>query len=248
MYAHKLKYFFYIILIIFFSYYSYYLKIHHEIVIQKESYNINNTNYFKDKKLVALTFDDGPNSKTTKKLLAELKKRQAKVSFFMLGEKATCEPDLVRSIYNEGHSIGSHTYSHKNLNTLTDQEIKDEINKTNELIRSITGSEVKYLRPPYGLFKEETLATSNMTFILWNVDTEDWKYKNSKRLTQYLVDHIEDGDIVLLHDIYESTITGVLDAIDILKPLNYEFVSIDELAKYKNIPLEKNKVYHSIKS
>ncbi len=248
MYAHKLKYFFYIILIIFFSYYSYYLKIHHEIIIQKESYNINNTNYFKDKKLVALTFDDGPNSKTTKKLLTELKKRQAKASFFMLGEKVASEPDLVRNIYNEGHSIGSHTYSHKNLNTLTDQEIKDEINKTNELIKSITGSEVKYLRPPYGLFKEETLATSNMTFILWNVDTEDWKYKNSKRLTQYLIDHIDDGDIILLHDIYESTITGVLDAIDILKPLNYEFVSIDELAQYKNIPLEKNKVYHSIKS
>ena len=218
-----------------------------------EDYEIDNTvlerniDSLKNKKLIALTFDDGPTWELTENFIKELDKRNAKVSFFMVGERAMNQEKLVKLIHSKGHTIGSHTYDHKNLNNLEDEEIEFEINYTNQILENIIGEKIKYIRPPYGIYTKELLNKFNMTFILWNKDSLDWKKKDTKKVKEYLVNNLEDGDIVLLHDLYKTTIEGVLEAIDELQKDNFAFVSIDELAKLKNITLLPHNVYRYIR-
>ena len=223
------------------------IKSKNEEMSKIESSIIRDKTQFAGKKLVALTFDDGPSYDKTKKLIDELDKKNARVSFFMLGENAIKQGELVKEIYNRGHTIGSHTYDHKQLTKLKDNEILYEVNYTNEIIKNITGSDVKYLRPPYGSYNEEMLKLFNMSFILWNVDVEDWKLKNDKKIADYIINNVNDGDIVLLHDIHNETIDGVLMAIDKLQKDGYAFVSIDELINFKDIKLEFHKAYRYLK-
>lgn len=218
-----------------------------EEMVKKEREPIRDKRLFNGKKLVALTFDDGPSYDKTKRLIDELDKRNARVSFFMLGEQAIKQEKLVKDIYIRGHTIGSHTYDHKQLTKLKMNEVIYEINYTNEIIKNITGEDVKYLRPPYGSYTKEMLDKINMSFILWNVDVEDWKLKNSKKIFEYIVNNVNDGDIVLVHDIHDETIEGVLMAIDELQKRDFAFVSIDELSKFKNINVELHKAYRYFK-
>ena len=168
-----------------------------------EDYEIDNTvlerniDSLKNKKLIALTFDDGPTWELTENFIKELDKRNAKVSFFMVGERAMNQEKLVKLIHSKGHTIGSHTYDHKNLNNLEDEEIEFEINYTNQILENIIGEKIKYIRPPYGIYTKELLNKFNMTFILWNKDSLDWKKKDTKKVKEYLVNNLEDGDIFL---------------------------------------------------
>ena len=165
----------------------------------------------------------------------------------MLGEHAIKQPELVKDIYVRGHTIGSHTYDHKQLTKLEMNEVMHEVNYTNEIIKNITEEDVKYLRPPYGSYNKEMLEKIDMSFILWNVDVEDWKLKDEKKIANYIIENVNDGDIVLLHDIHNETIEGVIKAIDELQKKDFAFVSIDELISYKKIILEKNMVYRFLK-
>lgn len=201
---------------------------------------------FKNKKLIAFTFDDGPNYNVTENFLTALEEREARVSFFLLGERAIKQPNLVKLMFNKGHTIGSHTYDHKNLFNLKEEEILYEINKTSEVLEQITGEKPRYLRPPYGNYNSKILELTPMTFILWSIDTNDWRYKNSEKIANYIVENVSDGDIVLLHDLYQTSVDGVLKAMDLLKE-EYAFVSIDELATLKGITLETNKAYRYIR-
>lgn len=200
-----------------------------------------------DKKLVALTFDDGPSFKITERLLDGLNERDAKVSFFMVGNRVKGQEKLVKRIYDEGHTIGSHTYDHKNFHNLEMNEVLYEINETNRILKDITGVMPRYLRPPYGNYNEEILKEVDMSFILWSVDTEDWKKRDATKVCHYLVDHVKDGDIVLLHDIYNTSVEGVLKAIDELKKEGFVFVSIDEMIRVKGIDIQNHKVYRYFK-
>ncbi len=215
--------------------------------VKNEIPQIRDKKLFNGKKLVALTFDDGPSYDKTKRLIDELDKRNARVSFFMLGEHAIKQPELVKEIYVRGHTIGSHTYDHKQLTKLKTEEIMYEVNYTNEILKDITGEDVKYLRPPYGSYNKEILESINMSFILWSVDVEDWKIKDEKKISNYIIENVKDGDIVLVHDIHNETIEGVIKAIDELQKKDFAFVSIDELVSYKKIILEKNAVYRFLK-
>ena len=201
----------------------------------------------KKKKYVAITFDDGPSNETTTKLVDGLKLRNAKVTFFMLGNRILTNQELVKRINNEGHIVASHTYSHKNLLKINLQSALNDINSTNEVIKSVIGKYPKYIRPPYGNYNKALLDNVDMTFILWNVDTEDWKKRNSEEIYEYIINKVEDGDIVLLHDLYDTSVDGVLKAIDYLKDEGYIFVNLDELAKIKGINIETHKSYRSFK-
>ena len=202
---------------------------------------------FKDKKLLAITFDDGPNYKVTKGLLDELDKRNARVTFFMVGNRIPSQTELVKDIYTRGHTIGSHSYDHKRLTKLEDDKLKEEIETTNEIIKNITGEDVKFLRPPYGSYDKELLDKIDMTFILWNVDTEDWQSRNKDKVCENIINHASDGNIILLHDLYQTSVDGALCAIDKLKEEGYEFVNIEEMAKIKGIDLKKHTAYRYIK-
>ena len=198
---------------------------------------------FKDKKLVALTFDDGPSYKKTQKLVDELNKRDARVTFFMLGELANRQPELVKYIYTTGHTIGSHTYDHKNLKKLKDEQLEYEINHTNEILKNITGHNVLFLRPPYGAYNQSILNKVNMSFILWSYDTLDWKLRNVEKVTNEIIKGAKDGEIILLHDIHSESVEAAIKAIDILQNEGYAFVSLEEMIAYKNVKIAPNSAY-----
>ncbi len=209
--------------------------------------NNRNLKEFSNKKLIAFTFDDGPSYIGTNKLLDNLDKYNARVTFFVLGRRVNNYKDTLTKAYKMGNTIGNHTYSHSNLLKLDNYSVMDEIKKTNETIKNITGSETIYLRPPYGNINSDIKNISNMYTILWDLDTEDWKYKDKDRIADYIVSNAHDGAIVLLHDLYETSVDGALLAMERLKKEGYAFVTIDEMIKIKDIQLDINKNYYQIK-
>jgi len=217
-----------------------------DIVIPVLTPTKRNLNKYKNKKLIALTFDDGP-SNNTKYFIKELQKRDALVTFFVVGNRVKKYEDVLKEAYLMGNQIGSHTYSHKNLLYLNEEEITKEIEKTNEAIYNVIGTKPTIIRVPYGNINKKIRSISNMNHILWNVDTLDWKYKNSNRVYKGIIKHAEDGNIILLHDIFKTSVNGVLKAIDELKKQGYEFVTIDEMVYLKNIKLDKSKTYFNFK-
>lgn len=214
----------------------------------KEVSRIRDSKQFEGKKLVAITFDDGPAYSKTETLLTELEKRDARVSFFLLGELAIKQTDLVKKAYDGGHTIGSHTYDHKNLKKLDEEQLNYEINYTNEILSNIIGEDIKFIRPPYGSYNNEILEATDMSFILWSCDTEDWKLRDADKVAQYMVDNVQDGDIVLLHDIHQESVDGVIKGIDLLKEQGYEFVSLEELIAYRNVDLKTHTAYRYFRS
>lgn len=209
--------------------------------------NNRNLKEFSNKKLIAFTFDDGPSYIGTNKLLDNLDKYNARVTFFVLGSRVENYKDTLTKAYKMGNTIGNHTYSHSNLLKLDNYSVMDEIKKTNETIKNITGSEAIYLRPPYGNINSDIKNISNMYTILWDLDTEDWKNKDKDRIADYIVSNAHDGAIVLLHDLYETSVDGALLAMERLEKEGYAFVTIDEMIKIKDIQLDINKNYYQIK-
>jgi peptidoglycan/xylan/chitin deacetylase (PgdA/CDA1 family) len=194
--------------------------------------------YFEGKKLVAITFDDGPSSTVTTRLLDELDKRDAKVTFFMVGNRAENQTELVKRVYNSGHTIGNHSYSHKSFNKQTPEEYLNEINSTNFILSSITGDDVIFVRPPYGSYKQSTLENVNMNFVLWSIDTLDWKTRNADMVYEEIVTKVEDGSIILMHDLYESTADAAIRAIDYLLENGYAVVSLEEMYRIRGLEPE----------
>ncbi|MDE6142061.1 MAG: polysaccharide deacetylase family protein, partial [Bacilli bacterium] len=203
-----------------------------------------NLKEFSNKKLIAFTFDDGPSYKATNKLLDNLDKYNARVTFFVMGNRVKQYADTLKKAHDMGNLIGSHTYSHKNLLTLNKFQIVSEIRNTNDNIKEIIDQDTLYLRPPYGNINSNIKDIANMYTILWDLDTEDWKYKDKDRISNYIVSNAHDGAIVLLHDLYETSVDGALDAMERLKGDGYAFVTIEEMALLKNIKLDKLKSYH----
>ena len=207
--------------------------------------NESGDNYVKEKKSVAITFDDSPNIGKTNKILEYLNDNHFHATFFVVGEKCEYNEDLLISIKNSGNEIGSHTYSHQNLNKLTIDEIKEDYDKMNNIYKRLFNENLKLLRPPYGLYKEKYLNLIDTSLIMWSLDTNDWKNKNSEYLVNYVVDNIKDGDIILFHDSYNSTVLAIEKLLPILYSKGYQVMSVSELAEIKGINIEKNNVYHS---
>ncbi len=183
----------------------------------------------KEKKKIAITFDDGPSVEYTGGLLDGLMKRNVKATFFLIGENAEENPELVERIYKEGHLIGNHTYSHVEITKISDDEAMEELKKTDEIIWSITGEHVQYMRPPFGAWQKELEGRVEVLPVLWTVDPLDWTTENVDEIVNKVVTETEENDIILLHDCYESSVQAALQIIDILQEKNYEFVTVDKL-------------------
>ena len=197
----------------------------------------------RNKKLLCFTFDDGPNTETTKILLDNLNKYNARVSFFVLGMRVDSNKEVLKRAYLMGNDIGSHTYGHKDLLSLSDKNVLKEINKTNEEIDKVIGKKPSYIRPPFGSINEKKRKLYDMKTILWNVDSIDWMLKDRNKIKKEILKHAEEGNIILVHDIYEESVYGALMAMEELKKEGYEFVTISEMAYLKNITLNNNKSY-----
>ncbi len=194
-------------------------------------YSKKNLSVFKEEKQknIALTFDDGPKKSTTNRLLDELKKRNIKANFFVLGMYAEENPDIILRMINEGHLIGNHTYDHKSLYKIKDDEIKEEVNKTNEIIYNITGRIPEYFRPSYGNINEKIRKLIPLKVVKWTVDSKDWAFQNVDRIYNHVINKIKENDIILMHDIYDTSVDAALKIIDKLEKENYKFVTIDKL-------------------
>ncbi|MDP4152152.1 MAG: polysaccharide deacetylase family protein [Bacillota bacterium] len=180
-------------------------------------------------KPIALTFDDGPNPATTKRLLDGLSKRGVKVTFFVLGNRVEQNQKLIKRMYDEGHLIGNHGYDHSDYTRLSAEDQNYEFYHTNELIQGITGESVLFMRPSYGKCSEKLMENIRMCAVLWDVDPEDWKYKDAKKVANHIVTHAHKGDIIILHDIYKTSVDAALIAIDELEARGYSFVRVDDL-------------------
>ena len=197
-------------------------------------------------KIVAFTFDDGP-SRYTMEIVNTLVLNNSKATFFELGNRMKYNQEIVKNVLNNGMEIGSHTYAHKNLNKLTIEEIDEEINSTNIIFNEITGENIKLLRPPYGNINELVKSRVNTPIITWNIDTNDWLYKDSEHVYNHIIENIESGDIILMHDVYPETVEAVKKVVPYLIEKGYKITTVSELAKYNNIELKEKEVYRSLK-
>ena len=195
-----------------------------------------------EKKYLALTFDDGP-SEFTDRLLDCLEKNHAKATFFLVGKEIPNFPDAVERMETLGCEIGNHTYAHTDLTTLTQEEISSSIGETDQLILELVGHGGTLVRPPYGASNplvEETIATP---LILWSVDTEDWDTRDQKKTQKAILDGAYDGAIILMHDLFESTVAACEKAIPRLIRQGYELVTVHELAAAHGMSIHSGILY-----
>ncbi len=183
--------------------------------------------------MIALTFDDGPTVNNTRRILNTLTKYNSKATFFVVGYMVDQNPEILNEILNQGSEVANHTRNHLNLNLQNEQTIRDEIGYVESKIFDITGKKCTALRPPYGNRNDLVKSVVTTPMILWNIDTLDWKTRNAEMVKNHILENIEDGDIVLMHDLYESTAEAVEMVVPILKERGYQLVTVDELIKYK---------------
>ena len=178
---------------------------------------------------VALTFDDGPDRECTEDLLDGLKNRGVKASFFLMGQNIEGDEDLGLRMKEEGHLVGNHSYSHLLLTKADSRAVCQAVDRTSRLIQEITGEEPQYIRPPYGEWNEELDCTLDLTPVFWTVDSLDWKLKDRAQIVDRVLKDVEDGDIILMHDIYPQSVEAALEIVDRLSAGGYTFVTADEL-------------------
>lgn len=180
-------------------------------------------------KVVALTFDDGPNEKWTLQLLDGLKERDVQASFFLMGQNIPGNEVLVRRMKEEGHLIGNHSFRHIQLTKAGADVVCQAIEDTENLIEEITGARPAYLRPPYGDWNEELECRMDMTTVLWTLDSLDWKLRNTDAIVRRVEKSVKNGDIILMHDVFPTSVEAALRLVDDLKAGGYHFVTVDEL-------------------
>lgn len=178
---------------------------------------------------VALTFDDGPHPVYTPQLLDGLNERGVHATFFVVGKNILGNEALLKRMETEGHLIGNHTYSHVKLSELNIARACAEVEKTNALICEVTGKEPEFIRPPFGEWKKAMECSFEMIPVLWDVDPLDWTTKNTALVVERVLKDTKPGDIILLHDYYQSSVDAALEIVDALTERGYKFVTVDEL-------------------
>lgn len=179
-------------------------------------------------KCIALTFDDGPGPRTPE-LLKYLREQKVKATFYVLGSRAKMLPDAVREAYRDGNEIASHTWSHSRLTELSVNQVKKEIDDTAALVKSLIGRAPASTRPPYGATNDEINKLSAVPVVAWDVDTLDWKSKNSAAVIEAAVSQATSGSIVLMHDIHPTTVEAVPGLIEKLRAKGFTFVTVSQI-------------------
>ena len=195
---------------------------------------------------VALTFDDGPKSSTTPVLLDGLAQRGVLATFFVIGENVEGNELLLQRMEGEGHQIGLHTYHHKSLAALNASDFHDEVDQLRETLTGLLGRENFMLRPPYGMMNAATQDRAAAPIILWSVDPEDWSDRDTSRQVSAILDDVQDGDIILLHDIYPASVETALQVVDALMAQGFHFVTLEQLFAIRGQTPENGKVYRRL--
>jgi len=191
-----------------------------------------------DENRIALTFDDGPDSRFTPRVLDVLKKHNVKATFFVMGSRVKGVPRVARRIADEGHVMGNHTYWHPKLWRQSAGRIRWEALETDHAILEVAGYAPKLFRPPYGALTEELLtqlSAMNYTVVGWNVDSLDWKQLPADQVEANVVSNVRPGSIILMHSggNWDQDLSGMVEALDRIIPRLKEqgmtFVTIPEL-------------------
>ena len=197
-------------------------------------------------KYVALTFDDGPSGKYTRQLLDGLEDREVKATFLLCGYRIKDYPDITLRIFQEGHEIGFHGYSHDSMRAMSRREVGAELIDTEKLLPE--GCEPVFLRPPGGFSSDavrQVAKVRNLAILSWSVDPKDWATKDTAAIERAVLKNVKDGDIILLHDMTVSSVRAALDIVDSLKNQGYEFVTVSQLAKLRSVTIRPGQTYYS---
>lgn len=191
------------------------------------------------RRLVALTFDDGPESRTTPEILAVLREKKARGTFFVLGKNAETRLEILRQTAADGHEIGSHAYSHIFLNTMAVEAYSLELDKSIGIIRQVTHAPTVF-RPPGGGYNDQIVLAAGlrgMTTVLWSIDSGDWRGLSAERIANGVLWRIRPGSIVLFHDGQYpiATAKALHSVIDKLRAADYELVTVSELLQYYEV-------------
>lgn len=202
----------------------------------------------KAKPMVALTFDDGPDGEKTEELLETLKENGARATFFVVGKQAEKYPKLLKKMVDYDCEIGNHTYSHPNLNSLSERDLNNEINKTNKIVEHATdGYRPSLMRPPGNNCNNKVKNMLTQPIIIWSIDTLDWKHRNTAKTIDAALNHVNDGSIILMHDIHKETVEAAKVIIPKLIEKGFALVTVSEMAELKGEQLNPHTKYSRIR-
>jgi peptidoglycan/xylan/chitin deacetylase (PgdA/CDA1 family) len=176
---------------------------------------------------IAITFDDGPTPGVTEAVLDELRMRGLRATFFMIGKQVVAAPELARRVAAEGHEIGNHTFNHVKLNTLSDQQAGEEIQKTQDALGGM--AQPVWLRPPYGAFRQNQAGLARekkLGVVLWSVDSRDWSQPGAARIVEAVLSETKPGSIILCHDLHRQTAESLPRILDGLLTRGFNFVTL----------------------
>ncbi len=188
-----------------------------------------------DRMEIALSFDDGPHPRLTPVILSILEEYGIKATFFMVGENVGYYPDAARAVAEAGHEIGNHTFSHRKFNRMSEHEMLDEIHACEQAISGVTETPAHFIRPPEGQMNEamrRVIGTLDYRIILWDVDTRDWAHTPPAEISRHILDTVQAGDIILMHDFIghnSPTPEALRMVIPALLERGYRFVTVGEL-------------------
>ncbi|SMQ14316.1 Peptidoglycan/xylan/chitin deacetylase, PgdA/CDA1 family [Streptomyces sp. Ag82_O1-12] len=183
----------------------------------------------KQVKCIALTFDDGPAAPETAPLLTHLARYKARVTFFTVGQNVAAHPDLVRAEAKAGHEVGNHSWNHPDLTKLSPEQVASQLGRTSAAIKAATGKAPTLFRPPYGAVNANVKAATTLSPVLWDVDTEDWKYRDSAKVAQTVIAKARRNSVVLMHDIHPTSVAAVPEILRSLTAAGFHFVTVSHL-------------------
>ncbi len=195
---------------------------------------------------VALTFDDGPSNHTAK-LLDFLKENDIRVTFFLVGNRMESFSSTVQREAAEGHEIGYHSYAHKMQPSMSTEQIFSDFQKSDNILYQLTGQHFTLWRTPGGDYNDRVTSSVPLPHIMWNEDTLDWKNRNAYTVYSRIIKSASDGDIILMHDLYATTVDGAIMAMEQMIKGDYEFLTVTELLSRNGTPPENGKTYFSDK-
>lgn len=198
-----------------------------------------------NKPMIAITYDDGP-SKYTQEIIDLLKENNSAATFFVLGSQVEKYKDTVIQMIDSKNQVGNHSYDHKRLSALNDEELYNQINNTDNLIYEIALYKTSIMRPPYGSITEDLVDKLQKPIINWSIDTRDWESRNAEAIIEIVLENVKDGDIILMHDLYESTLEASRIVIPELISRGYQLVTISELSEKREIILEAGQSYYNM--
>ena len=196
----------------------------------------------KNKKVVALTFDDGPDGNTTPQALDILAKYKIKATFFVQGKNIAGNESILKRMQSEGHEVGNHSWNHPILTKLTLEDAKKQLTDTEDAITKVLGKSSKLMRPPYGAISDDIRNSLDLSFIMWDVDSLDWKSKNEAAIFTEIQRQVSNGSIILMHDIHQTSVNSLPKVIEYLQGQGYSFVTVSELL---NTRLKPHGIYYS---